>query len=158
MSAITAFGSALRNFRMLIAGNMARVLLVEDNERDRETVQQALRHAGFTDIQWVMDGSQALEILNDSIRAGVPLPDAIILDLNLPLVSGHEVLRFCKRTPELKGTKVVVLSRLKSENEIQVCYYMGASRYIQKSSDQEQLEQQVRSALSALVFGAHPAE
>ncbi len=122
------------------------VLVIEDNQQDRALVHQALRAIGIDEIQSEMDGGHAIELLSEKIRDRKPLPGAIVLDLNLPLVSGHEVLRFCKRTPELRGTKVIVLSRLTSENEIQVCYYMGASRYIHKTSDPEELQQQLRSA------------
>ncbi len=122
------------------------VLVIEDNQQDRALVHQALHAIGIDEIQSEMDGGHAIELLSEKIRDRKPLPGAIVLDLNLPLVSGHEVLRFCKRTPELRGTKVIVLSRLTSENEIQVCYYMGASRYIHKTSDPEELQHQLRSA------------
>lgn len=48
-------------------------------------------------------------------------PDGIILDLNLPLVSGYEILRAIKRDPELRPRRVIVTSRLKVQNEIDVC-------------------------------------
>ena len=83
------------------------------------------------------------------MNSSQPLPDAVLLDLNLPLVSGHEVLRFCKKNPQLKAMKMIVLSRLSSENEIQVCYYMGATRYIHKTSDPSHIESELKSALFA---------
>ncbi len=123
------------------------ILVIEDNQQDRELVHEALRQIGVSDVRTEIDGGHAIEVLTERIRERKALPGAIILDLNLPLVSGHEVLRFCKRTPELRGTKVIVLSRLTSDNEIQVCYYMGASRYIHKTGDSEQLTTELRSAL-----------
>jgi two-component system, chemotaxis family, response regulator Rcp1 len=122
-------------------------LVIEDTVQDRAIVEEALENLGVSDIKTVIDGGHAIDLLTERINAGKPIPDAVVLDLNLPLVSGHEVLRFCKKTPQLKGMKVIVLSRLSSDNEIQVCYYMGATRYIQKTSDISQLERELRSVL-----------
>jgi two-component system, chemotaxis family, response regulator Rcp1 len=122
------------------------VLVIEDTPLDRAIVEDALENIGVSNVKTVIDGGHAIDFLADSIKNGTPLPYALLLDLNLPLVSGHEVLRYCKKTPELKGMKVVVLSRLSSENEIQVCYYMGATRYIQKTSDAAHLQRELQSA------------
>ncbi len=124
-----------------------RILLIEDTVQDRELVQTALQDLGLDSAELAIDGGQAIEMLTEAIRSNRGVPDAMILDLNLPLVSGHEVLRFAKRTPELRSTKVIVLSRLSSENEIQVCYYMGATRYIHKTGDLAELKRELRSAL-----------
>ena len=123
------------------------ILVIEDTVQDRAMVEDALDNIGVTDVKTVIDGGHAIELLSERMNSGQPIPDAVLLDLNLPLVSGHEVLRFCKKNPQLKGMKVIVLSRLSSENEIQVCYYMGATRYIQKTSDASYLQRELRSAL-----------
>jgi CheY-like chemotaxis protein len=122
------------------------VLVIEDTVQDRTIVEDVLENIGITDVKTVIDGGHAIELLSERLITG-PLPDAVLLDLNLPLVSGHEVLRFCKKNQQLKGMKVIVLSRLSSENEIQVCYYMGATRYIQKTSDPQHLQRELQSAL-----------
>jgi len=123
------------------------VLVIEDTAQDRANVEDALENLGVSDIKTVIDGGHAIDFISERLNSGEPLPDAVLLDLNLPLVSGHEVLRFCKKTPQLKGMKVIVLSRLTSENEIQVCYYMGATRYIQKTSEPEDLQRELSTAL-----------
>lgn len=122
------------------------VLVIEDTVQDRAIVEDVLENIGITDVKTVIDGGHAIDLLSERLKKG-PLPDAVLLDLNLPLVSGHEVLRFCKKNLQLKGMKVIVLSRLSSENEIQVCYYMGATRYIQKTSDPTHLQRELQSAL-----------
>lgn len=123
------------------------VLVIEDTVQDRALVEDALAKIGVSNIKTVIDGGHAIDFLTERINKGEALPDAVLLDLNLPLVSGHEVLRFCKKTAPMKSVKVIVLSRLSSENEIQVCYYMGATRYIPKTSDAAHLQLELQSAL-----------
>jgi CheY-like chemotaxis protein len=125
------------------------VLVIEDTVQDRAIVEDALEDIGVTDVKTVIDGGHAIDFLAESLSSGKPVPDAVLLDLNLPLVSGHEVLRFCKMNPQLKGMRVIVLSRLSSDNEIQVCYYMGATKYISKTSDPLHLKRELQSALSS---------
>jgi two-component system, chemotaxis family, response regulator Rcp1 len=125
------------------------VLVIEDTIQDRANVEDALESIGITNVKTVIDGGHAIEFLSEKMSGNQPIPDAVLLDLNLPLVSGHEVLRFCKKNPQFKSMKVIVLSRLSSENEIQVCYYMGATRYIHKTPDPSSLERELRSALFA---------
>jgi chemotaxis family two-component system response regulator Rcp1 len=122
------------------------VLVIEDTPQDRAIVEDALQAMGIVNVKTVIDGGHAIDFLAESVRQGSQLPDALLLDLNLPLVSGHEVLRYCRKTPELKPMKVIVLSRLSSENEIQVCYYMGATRYIQKTADAAHLQRELQTA------------
>jgi CheY-like chemotaxis protein len=122
------------------------VLVIEDTVQDRAIVEEVLEDIGVNDVKTVIDGGHAIDLLSERLKRG-PIPDAVLLDLNLPLVSGHEVLRFCKKNQQLKSMKVIVLSRLSSENEIQVCYYMGATRYIQKTSDPIHLKRELQSAL-----------
>ena len=125
------------------------VLVIEDTAHDRAIVEEALESIGVTDVKTVIDGGHAIEFLSERLNAGESLPDAVLLDLNMPLVSGHEVLRFCKKNTQMKGMKVIVLSRLSSENEIQVCYYMGATKYIQKTADHAYIQRELRAALFA---------
>ena len=131
------------------------VLVIEDTAQDRTIVEDVLESLGVTDVKTVIDGGHAIDLLTERMASGDPLPDAVLLDLNLPLVSGHEVLRFCKKTPQMKGSKVIVLSRLSSENEIQVCYYMGATKYIQKVADPQYMKRELESALFS---DARPAD
>ncbi|HEY3929812.1 MAG TPA: response regulator [Candidatus Koribacter sp.] len=107
------------------------VLLVEDSRTEAELLNEYLQLYGL-EVERVTDGSFALERLRE--QKSTP-PDGIILDLNLPLVSGYEILRAIRRDPTLRPRRVIVTSRLKAKNEIDVCLHMGADAYVQKSDD-----------------------
>ncbi|GIX47688.1 MAG: hypothetical protein KatS3mg131_1899 [Candidatus Tectimicrobiota bacterium] len=91
------------------------VLLVEDNPRDVRLTQRAFTQAGLAhDLRVVRDGDEALAYLQ---REGPyrdphtsPRPDLILLDLNLPRMSGHELLRYVKQDHRFKQVPVVVLT------------------------------------------------
>ncbi len=88
------------------------VLIVEDNAIDARMVKLALKNAGYADEPRVVDdGVPALALLNHlPPYEEDPLPDFIILDLNLRLVDGPEVLRVIRQTPHLAHLVVAVLS------------------------------------------------
>lgn len=121
------------------------VLLVEDNRAEAELLNEYLQLYGLQ-VERVTDGSFALERLRHS--DGVQ-PDGLILDLNLPHVSGYEILRAMKRHPELRPRRVIVTSRLKAKNEIDVCMYMGADAYVQKNDDPILFANDLWNALAA---------
>jgi chemotaxis family two-component system response regulator Rcp1 len=108
------------------------VLLVEDNDGDVLLVRRALRAIDTTvQLHVVTDGNAALEF----VRRGSPLPDLIILDLNLPRMSGNEVLGELKDDPELREIPVVVFSSSGNSRDVQSAYRGHASSYIQKPQD-----------------------
>src|SRR4051812_4564487 len=82
------------------------ILLVEDNPGDVRLIQEALK---TTELQCVLDvasdGDEAIERLIDESH-GLPLPDLIILDLNLPRRSGHEVLTAIKENARTRTVPV----------------------------------------------------
>jgi CheY-like chemotaxis protein len=123
---------------------MGHVLLVEDNRAEAELLDDCLQLYGL-EVERVTDGSFAL----DRLRNRVEPPDGLILDLNLPMVSGYEILRAIKRNPELRPRRVIVTSRLKAQNEIDVCMYMGADAYVQKNDDPVLFANDLWSALAA---------
>jgi len=108
------------------------ILLVEDNPGDVRLIQEALK---TTDLQYVLeiasDGDEALSrLLNESSPDS--LPDLVILDLNLPRRSGHEVLAVIKDHPRTRTVPVIVLSSSGLNEDIQKAYGAHANCYIQK--------------------------
>lgn len=122
-----------------------KVLLVEDNRAEAELLDEYLQLYGLQ-VEHVTDGGFALERLREGQKRP---PDGLILDLNLPLVSGYEILRAIKRDPELRPRRVIVTSRLKAKNEIDVCMYMGADAYVQKNDDPVLFANDLWNALAA---------
>jgi len=114
------------------------ILLVEDNSMDIDLTIAGFRQAKLANrIQVVRDGAAALEYLfgrnGDKPKRG--LPAAVLLDLNLPRVSGIEVLRSIMADSKTRDIKVVVLTASKSEDDAREAMRLGASGYITKPVD-----------------------
>ena len=117
---------------------MQTILLVEDNPVDILLMQRAFRNEIFTNtsLQIVRDGDAAVFYLNGdgeySDRDRYPLPAIILLDLKLPRRSGHEVLVWLKRQPELKRLPVVMLTSSKETIDVKRAYDLGVNSYLVK--------------------------
>ena len=114
-----------------------RILLVEDNRMDIELTLDAFREACLGNVVHVShNGQEALDYLFGrgaySDRQAYPLPDLILLDLKMPGIGGHEVLRRIKETPGLKRLPVVILTSSKEEGDLALGYDWGANGYLVK--------------------------
>ena len=111
--------------------------LVEDNPGDVRLTKEALKDAKvLNEIYVAKDGVEALEFLHRKGRfSSVPLPDLILLDLNLPKKDGREVLAEIKEDPILKHIPVVVLTTSKADEDIIKTYNLHANAYITKPVD-----------------------
>lgn len=111
-----------------------RILLVEDNPDDVKITQRTLKKGNLKDELFVVkDGQEALDFLNQRGQyQGTPRPDLIFLDLNLPKVSGLEVLEQIKKSPAHRRIPVIVLTVSRREEDRIRAYDSGASSYIQK--------------------------
>jgi len=116
------------------------ILLVEDNPGDIRLAQEALKEGRvLNNLNVVMDGVEALAFLNKKGKySDVSRPDLILLDLNLPKKSGHEVLKEIKNTPHLKRIPVVILTTSNEEADIINTYDHHANCYITKPVDLDQ--------------------
>jgi two-component system response regulator len=113
------------------------ILLVEDNPGDVRLTKEALRDAKvLNEIFIARDGVEAMEILHRKGKfSKVPLPDLILLDLNLPKKDGREVLAEIKEDPILKHIPVVILTTSKADEDIIKTYNLHANAYITKPVD-----------------------
>jgi chemotaxis family two-component system response regulator Rcp1 len=110
------------------------VLLVEDSPGDVRLTKEAIKDAKVhVKLHVVADGAQAMAFLaRDGEYAGMPRPDLILLDLNLPKKDGREVLEEIKKSPTLKSIPVVVLTTSSSEVDVMQSYMLHANCYITK--------------------------
>ena len=129
-------GSGLSN------GKFLDILMVEDNQADVELTLHAFKKAIITNpIHVVYDGAEALDFLfcrgRYANRKMENRPQLVLLDLNLPRVSGLEVLRRIKSDPRTKTIPVIVLTASRRDRDIGECHRMGAATYIVKPVDFE---------------------
>jgi CheY-like chemotaxis protein len=122
------------------------VLLVEDDEGDVLMTREAFDFykIGNT-LHVVTDGEQALRFVRrESPFAGVPRPGLILLDVNLPRLSGLEVLAELKEDPELRLIPVVMLTTSQAEEDILRSYQLHANAYVSKPVDFEHFIEAIR--------------
>ena len=122
------------------AGKAIDILLVEDNPGDVRLAREALKESKvYNNIFVVEDGVEAMDFLrrNGKYR-GMPRPDLILLDLNLPRKSGREVLAEVKADDNLKCIPVVVLTVSRDEEDILKAYNLHANCFVTKPIDFEQ--------------------
>lgn len=119
----------------------AQVLLVEDDEGDELIVREAFGADSMTtDLHVARDGQQALDfIYQRGKHMHAPRPDFVLLDLNLPRVAGHVVLRQVKADPTVATIPIIVFSTSSSLDDISACYLARGNAYIIKPSDYEEL-------------------
>lgn len=117
----------------------ARILLVEDNEGDVFLTLDAFEECKIrTNISVVRNGEEALNFLFR--RAGfenVERPDLIILDINIPVYNGHEVLKAIKVDFSLKKIPVIMLTTSSNQRDINLAYEHHANSYIIKPIELE---------------------
>jgi two-component system, chemotaxis family, response regulator Rcp1 len=113
------------------------ILLVEDNPGDVRLTKEALKDAKvLNEVYVARDGVEAMKFLHrQNSFANVPLPDLILLDLNLPKKDGREVLAEIKQDLLLRHIPVVVLTTSKAEEDIVKTYNLHANAYITKPVD-----------------------
>lgn len=123
------------------------VLLVEDSPTDVLLTQEALETAKLlTELHIVEDGVEAVAFLRQEGKyAGVPRPDLILLDLNLPKKDGREVLAEIKNDPKLRLIPVVVMTVSKAEEDILKAYGLHANCYVTKPVHFESFVEVVRA-------------
>ena len=110
---------------------------MEDNVDDYDAAVRSFEAAHLDNpIQWCKSGQDALNYLKrEGKYAGVPAtrPALILLDLNMPGIDGRKMLAILKQDQALKKIPVLVLTTSADEKDIERCYEIGASTYIQKS-------------------------
>ncbi len=125
------------------------ILLIEDNPNDAELSLYALKkYKVANSIFHARDGAEALDYIfcagPFSDRQIEDVPRVILLDLKLPKVDGHEVLRRIKSDDRTKNIPVVILTSSREERDVIESYHQGVNSYIVKPIDFEQFTEAVR--------------
>jgi two-component system response regulator len=115
----------------------AEILLVEDSPSDVLMTREALQNAKvLNSLHVAEDGIEAMAYLRRQGKyADQPRPHIVLLDLNLPRKTGHEVLAEMKQDPQLKSIPVVVLTTSKAEEDVLRSYGHHANCYVTKPVD-----------------------
>jgi chemotaxis family two-component system response regulator Rcp1 len=131
---------------MSLPVNPIQVLLVEDNPADVRLTRMALAGGAVRkQVSLAEDGDAAIAFLRQQgPYAAAPRPDLILLDLNLPGKSGHEVLAMIKQDEELRTIPTVVLSTSDREQDIRRSYELAANCFVTKPIGLERYLQAMR--------------
>jgi CheY-like chemotaxis protein len=113
------------------------ILLVEDNEDHAELTLKALENGNLLNrVFWVKDGEEALDFLTHkkqwADQTAAPRPGLVLLDIKLPKIDGHEVLRRIKSDDSLRTIPIVMLSTSDRKEEVEACYRAGANGFVTK--------------------------
>ena len=117
--------------------NQTTILLAEDDQNDVMLIKRSFSKARIINpITCVDNGEQAIAYLKGegayADRQQYPLPFMLLLDLKLPRLSGHEVLKWLRQQPVLKRLPVVVLTSSRQPEDINRAYELGANSYLVK--------------------------
>lgn len=122
------------------------IVMVEDDEGHARLIEKNIRRAGISNpIHHFTDGTTALDYLwHDPRGPAHNGPALVLLDLNLPDMSGIDILARIKGDANLRRTPVVVLTTTDDKVEIQRCYDMGCNVYITKPVNYENFAEAIR--------------
>jgi len=119
------------------------ILMIEDDEGHARLIEKNIRRAGVcNEVRHFASGTAAVEHLFSETREDGPV--LVLLDLNLPDMSGTDILARIKGDERLKRAPVVVLTTTDDQREIQRCYDLGCNVYITKPVVYDTFAQAIR--------------
>ena len=135
---------------MTVAGKPIEILMADDDPEDRMLVLDAWEESRVANsLSFVEDGQELMDYLRRQGKYesdfGKPLPDLILLDLNMPKKDGREALKEIKVDPRLRRIPVIILTTSKEEADILKTYDLGANSFIKKPVTFESLVEVVRT-------------
>lgn len=119
----------------------ARILIVDDMSLMRQMIGMCLSRGGYKNIMYANDGDEALKMVEDET------PDILVLDLNMPRVSGYEVCRALRSDPRYEDLPILVQSASETPEERVEVFAVGATDFVSKPINQPELLARVRMHL-----------
>jgi DNA-binding response OmpR family regulator len=133
---------------MMVAGKEVTIVMIEDDEGHARLIEKNVRRAGVNNpIIPFTNGTTALDYILGEDRSGDVSANRyilILLDLNLPDMSGIDILEKVKSNSHTKRLPVIILTTTDDEREIQRCYDLGANVYITKPVDYDGFAHAIR--------------
>jgi len=126
--------------RVIQKGLLQKILVVEDNQDNRELVVKVLKVNGYQVIEAV-DGEEAIE------KTKTECPDLILMDLFIPKIDGYEVTRRLKRDRDLKSIPIIALTAHAMKGDMEIALAAGCDGYIPKPIDVRELPKQIERFL-----------
>lgn len=130
----------LKLFKSKQKTDRAKILLVDDEPDIVDTIQCRLEANSF-DVVTASNGQEGLE------KAADEKPDLILLDTNMPVMNGHEMLEHLKKRPDLKGIPVIMCTALCEAQDIAAASAYGIADYVTKPFDYTDLIEKITGAL-----------
>lgn len=126
------------------------ILLVEDSSSDAYLLKELFtRKADAPEIHWVVDGYHALDYVYQRREySHAKRPDVIVLDLNLPRISGYEVLKELKSTPPFADIPIIILTTSRSPLDHTQCAALGADMCLSKPHAIKEYEELVQRLIN----------
>jgi DNA-binding response OmpR family regulator len=118
----------------------AKILIVDDEPDCLSTIKYRLNHSGY-EVITAVNGQEGLE------KAQQENPDLILLDTNMPVMNGREMLKCLRKHPALKNTPVIMVTACCEMRDIAIASSYGISDYIAKPFDFTELVEKIQNAL-----------
>jgi CheY-like chemotaxis protein len=117
-----------------------KILIVEDNEKNRTLVKDVLEYHGYEVIE-AGNGKEGIKIAKENN------PDLILMDIQMPVMSGYDAIKILKNNPETKDIKIIALTSFAMKGDKEKIMEEGFDDYIAKPIDIRRLPELVKEAL-----------
>jgi CheY-like chemotaxis protein len=128
-----------------------KILMTDDDSDDRLLAQLAFKKLNAAhSIDFVADGQELIDYLNQRVESRGELPDLILLDLQMPKKNGREALREIKANPKVSQIDIIIFSTSVSDKDKKNLLDLGAKEYIVKPAHQRDMEKIFRKICDEL--------
>lgn len=124
----------------------SRVLVVDDEDFQRSLILRLLAADGFSFVSEAINGKIALELIDDNP------PDIILLDIQMPLIDGYEVLTTLKHSTKYRDIPVIIMSAIDDMDSVVRCIELGAEEYLSKPVNATLMRARIKSSLQKKRF------